>query len=254
MSRFVSIAEARAADGLRMACLRKIPSPWQEAAKGIFHVKGLACQYAAQSESDGDNAVADWAGDSSVPVVAYRKEKLRTGWVEILMLAERLEPEPALIPADARQRALMFGLAHEICGEMGIGWCMRLLMLRAGMDHSDDTSIPPEAAAHLAGKYGFNPTDVAKAEDRVAAALGVLDEQLGDGVYFLDDRLTALDIYWATMANLLSPLPPEQLPMSRFMRGIYTSRNERLLAALTPALKAHQERIYERHLELPVPM
>jgi glutathione S-transferase len=254
MSRFVSIGEARAADGLRMACLRRIPSPWQEAAKGIFHVKGLICQYAAQAESDVDEAIADWAGDSSVPVVAWRKEKLRTGWVEILMLAERLEPEPALIPIDARQRALMFGLAHEICGEMGIGWCMRLLMLRAGMDHSSETSIPPEAAAHLAGKYGFNPTDVASAEDRVVAVLGVLDEQLGDGEYFLDDRLTALDIYWATMANLFRPLPPEQLPMSSYMRSIYATRNERLLAALTPALKTHQERIYERHLELPVPV
>ena len=73
MSRFVSIAEARSADGLRMACLRKIPSPWQEAAKGVFHVKGLNCQYAAQAEDDVENAVADWAGDSSVPVVAYRK-------------------------------------------------------------------------------------------------------------------------------------------------------------------------------------
>jgi glutathione S-transferase len=254
MSRFVSIGEARTADGLRIACLRRIPSPWQEAAKGIFHVKALNCQYAAQAESDVDNAIADWAGDSSVPVVAYRKEKLRTGWVEILMLAERLEPEPALIPTDARQRALMFGLAHEICGEMGIGWCMRLLMLRAGMDHSNDASIPPEAAAHLAGKYGFNPADVANAEDRVVAVLGVLDEQLGEGEYFLDARLTALDIYWATMANLLRPLPPEQLPMSSFMRGIYATSNDRLLAALTPALKAHQERIYERHLELPVPM
>ncbi len=254
MGRFASISEARAADGLRMACLRKTPSPWQEAAKGVFHVKGLECQYAAQSESDVDNAVADWAGDSSVPVVAYRKEKLRTGWVEILMLAERLQPEPGLIPEDPRSRALMFGLAHEIVGEMGIGWCMRLLVLRAGMDHSDDTSIPSESAANLAGKYGFNPTDVAQAENRVVAVLGLLDEQLGAGDYFLDDRLTALDIYWATMANLLRPLPPEQLRMSDYMRGVYATSNERVLAALTPALRSHQERTYERHLELPVPM
>ena len=77
-----------------MACLRKIPSPWQEAAKGVFHVKGLECQYGAQAESDMENAIADWAGDSSIPVVAYRNEKLRTGWVEILMLAERPPPSP----------------------------------------------------------------------------------------------------------------------------------------------------------------
>ena len=254
MSRFVSIAEARAADGLRMACIRKIPSPWQEAAKGIFHVKGLECVYAAQAEDDVADAIADWAGDSSIPVVAYRNEKLRTGWAEILILAERLQPEPRLIPADPRQRALMFGLAHEICGEMGIGWCMRLLMLRAGMDHSEGTSMPPEATAHLAGKYGFNPGHVAEAEDRVIGALRLLGEVLGEREYFLEDRLTALDIYWATMANLLTPLDADKLPMSRFMREIYASKNERILEALTPALREHQARIYDMHLELPVPL
>lgn len=254
MGRFVSIAEARAADGLRMAGLRKIPSPWTEAAKGIFHAKGLACLYAAQSEDDVEEAIADWAGDSSIPVVAYRNEALRTGWVEILLLAERLAPEPALIPEDAGQRALMFGLAHEICGEMGLGWCMRLLMLKAGMDHGDGTSLPPEATVRLAGKYGFNPTHVAEAEDRVVATLELLDEVLDEDDYFLDDSLTALDIYWATMANLITPLDETLLPMSSYMRGIYTSRNQRILAALTPALRTHQERIYEQHLELPVPL
>ncbi len=254
MSRFVSIAEARAADGLRMACLRHIPSPWQEAAKGIFHVKGLDCQYAGQAEGDVEEAIADWAGDSSAPVVAYRKEPLRTGWVEILMLAERLAPQPPLIPADAGQRAKMFGLAHEICGEMGVGWCMRLLILKAGMDHSDETSVDSSAAARLAGKYGFNPAHVAESEDRVVAVLRLLDETLAGSAYFLGDELTALDIYWATMANLISPLDDARLPMPEYMRGVYTSRNKRVLDALTPALKTHQERIYERHLELPVPL
>ena len=254
MGRFVSIAEARAADGLRMACIRKIPSPWQEAAKGIFHVKGLDCLYAAQSETDVEQAIADWAGDSSIPVVAYRKEKLRTGWAEILMLSERLAEEPSLIPSDAGQRAWMFGLAHEICGEMGIGWCMRLLMLKAGMDHSGGVTLPPGPAAMLAAKYGFNPTHVAQAEDRVVDVLGVLDEALGDAEYFIGGGLSALDIYWATMANLISPLDAEKLPMSGFMRDIYATKNDRVLTALTPALKTHQERVYERHLELPVPV
>ena len=67
-------------------------------------------------------------------------------------------------------------------------------------------------------------------------------------------RLSALDIYWATMANLLTPLDGDQLPMSSYMRGVYTSRNETLLAALTPELRDHQRRIYEEHLELPVPL
>lgn len=253
MGRFVSIAAARAADGLRMACVRKIPSPWQEAAKGIFHVKGLDCLYAAQTAEDVEEAIADWAGDSSIPVVAYRDEKLRTGWAEILILAERLAPEPRLIPVDAGQRARMFGLAHEICGEMGIGWCMRLLMLRAGAEQSGP-ALPPEPAARLGAKYGFNPEQVARAEDRVIAVLGVLDGVLAEGEYFLDGRLSALDIYWATMANLLTPLPEAELPMSGFMRNIYATTNDNILRALTPALRSHQTRIYRSHLELPVPM
>jgi glutathione S-transferase len=105
MSRYISITAARSAPGLRLACLRGVPSPWTEAAKGVFHVKGLACQYAAQAKDEPDGALAAWAGNVGIPVVAYDGEKLRTGWAEILLLAERLKPEPALIPsgaADAR--------------------------------------------------------------------------------------------------------------------------------------------------------
>jgi glutathione S-transferase len=237
-----------------MACLRKIPSPWTEAAKGIFHVKGLNCQYAAQAESDQDEAIAAWAGDSSIPVVAFEKEPLRTDWAGILILAERLAPEPILIPGDTPGRSQLFGLAHEICGEMGLGWCVRLLMIRAGMDHSGEQTFPESAVAMLAAKYGFNPSHVRQAESRVVQVISLLDATLGEQDYFLGDVLSALDIYWATMANLLTPLPPSELPMSSYIRGVYTSTNPAILDALTARLRDHQQRIYRNHLELPVPL
>ncbi len=254
MSRFISIGHARDATGLRMACLRKIPSPWTEAAKGIFHVKGLSCQYAAQTESDEHDAIAAWAGDSSIPVVAYENEPLRTGWAAILILAERLAPEPALIPADPQQRSQLFGLGYEICGELGFGWCLRLLMIKAGMDHSSEQTFPSSTSVMLAAKYGFNPSHVKLAESRVVEVLSLLDATLGEQDYFLGNCLSALDIYWATMANLLTPLPPSELPMSSYIRGIYTSTNAGMLDALTGRLREHQRRIYQTHLELPVPL
>lgn len=254
MNRFVNITEARDARGLRMACLRRIPSPWTEAAKGIFYVKGLDCQYAAQGDGDPDDAIANWAGDSEIPVVAYENEPLRTGWAEILILAERLAPEPALIPSDAQLRSELFGLSHEICGEMGLGWCVRLLLLQSEMGHSSNRTFPSAAAATLAGKYGFNPSHVQQAESRVAEVLALLDAALGDRDYFLGDSLSALDIYWATMANLLAPLADAELPMSSSMRGVYTTTNPVILDALTPGLKDHQQRTYDNHLELPVPL
>ncbi|MGE0622969.1 MAG: hypothetical protein AB7I04_06775 [Pseudomonadales bacterium] len=254
MSRFVSIAEARAARGLRLLCIRHVPSPWTEAAKGIFHVKGLSCTYAAQAKADVPDAISDWAGDSSVPVVAYENEPLRTGWAEILILAERLAPEPALIPAAPEDRVRLFGLAREICGELGIGWCMRLLMIRASLDHSGGGGFPAEVGGRLAAKYGFHPAHLRIAEDRVVESLGLLDRALAGKPYFFESGLTALDIYWATMANLISPLDAAQLPMPEPIRGIYASTRERVLAALTPALKTHQENVYRQHLELPVPL
>ena len=56
------------------------------------------------------------------------------------------------------------------------------------------------------------------------------------------------------MANLLTPLPEDQLPMSSHMRGVYTCTDEDVLAVLTPNLREHQRRIYQTHLELPVPL
>ncbi|MCB1682898.1 MAG: hypothetical protein R3E82_00825 [Pseudomonadales bacterium] len=256
MSRFVSIAEARAAGGLRLAGLRGIPSPWTEAAKGIFHVKGLDCVLAAQSETDEPHAIAAWAGDSSVPVVAWEKEALRTGWAEILLLAERLAPAVRLIPEDPRTRAEMFGLAHEICGEMGLGWCLRLEMLRAGMAHGEGSGegFPASVSARLAARYGFHPADVRQARARVLDILALLHATLGGKRYFLGDSLSALDVYWATFANLIRPLPEAQLPMLPFMRGIYTCKDEGIQAAFSDRLAAHQRTVYERHLELPVPL
>jgi len=67
VSRFSSVTEIRQASGLRMLVLRRIPSPWTEAAKGIFFVKGLDCRFGALAGSDPADALIDWAGDTSVP-------------------------------------------------------------------------------------------------------------------------------------------------------------------------------------------
>ena len=254
MSRFVSIAQARTAPGLRMACLRGVPSPWTEAAKGIFHVKRLPCVYAAQSEDEPDGALAAWAGDVGVPVVAHENEPLRTGWAEILLLAERLAPTPALIPAHADQRALLFGLAHEICGEMGFGWAYRLVMIQQSLGHGEGARFPPNVANYLAAKYGFNPAHVRAAKGRVLDVLRLLSERIAGQRYLLGDSLTAVDIYWATFANLILPLPEAQLAAVPMIRAAYTCTDAEILAAVSNELHAHQRRVYQDHLELPVPL
>ena len=123
-----SIADARTLDGLRLILTAGVPGPWSESAKAVFRARGVPYTPIEQ-ELGGDNEEqVSWLGIRNAPVALYNDEKPRSGWAEILFLAERLGSGPSLIPEDPFDRALMFGLAHEIAGEDGLGWCRRLLM------------------------------------------------------------------------------------------------------------------------------
>ncbi|HEY6353442.1 MAG TPA: hypothetical protein VIY30_03050, partial [Burkholderiaceae bacterium] len=106
---YLSVEDAIGRAGLRMVVVGGVPSPWGEAAKGIFHIKDLPW-VAVRLAYDSD-ALKQWAGQRSGPVAIYDDERPRAGWAEILLLAERLAPAPALLPADAAERAQVFGLA-----------------------------------------------------------------------------------------------------------------------------------------------
>jgi hypothetical protein len=120
MLEFVCVAEAKQRSGLRVVVAGIVPSPWGEAAKGILYHKRVP--YVAARLSTEGPAVKEWTGHDSAPIAVYENKTPHTGWAEILLLAERLAPASPLIPASPADRALLFGLSHEICGEDGLGW------------------------------------------------------------------------------------------------------------------------------------
>ena len=115
---YVGVEEAIDRGGLRMVVVGGVPSPWGEAAKGILHVKGI--EWVAVRLDYDSAPLKKWAGQSNGPVVIYESERPRPGWAEIQLQAERLAPTPSLLPTDPAERALVFGLGHEICGEEGM--------------------------------------------------------------------------------------------------------------------------------------
>jgi glutathione S-transferase len=247
----VGIEAARALPGLRLIVLQGLPSPWSQAAKAILHVKRIRYTLVHRSPEDAPDALEKWTGQASFPAAMFEDERPRSGWAEILLLAERLDPRPALVPAEAAQRAFLFGVAHEICGEMGLGWCRRLGMVSAGL-----TRTPPDPISDwLVQMYGYSPETAALAPARVHDVLALLGDLLAEhrGAYLLGDSLSALDLYWATFCNLLSPLPPELMPMPERMRPMFTATEPDLIEQLEKTgLLAHRDRIYREHLELPV--
>ena len=253
----MSIREARAAAGLRLMTVPNVPSPWSEAAKGLLRVERLQWSPFIQQSDDDADALLEWTGQSSKPVLAWNDEPPASGWAEILHLVERLAAQPQLIPADPRERTEMYGIAHELCGEMGFGWCMRLLMFEDALSNSPKNPLPRAFADTLGPKYHFSPGMAEHARGRLIDILNMLDDRLAasgneGGRYLLGDRLTAADIYWAAFCALLSPLPDELCPTLPIIRDSYRVHDEAVNNALTDELLEHRMFIYEEHLELPV--
>ena len=248
----VSLREARERTGLRLVLLPGLPSPWSQAAKGLLEVAGIPWLPVHRADDDPEDLLREWTGQESYPAAIYEDEASRSGWAEILLLVDRLAPEAGLVPRDEAMRARLFGYAHEICGEMGLGWCRRLMAVDAGL-----RADPPDPmAAWLGRKYGHRPDSAAAAPQRVVEVLEGLDALLtrsreAGGEYLLG-AFSALDVYWATFCNLVSPLPHEQLPMPASLRPMFTAQDAPTLAALSPALLAHRDAVYREHLGLPV--
>lgn len=249
MFTYVSPGEAIRHSGLRIVLVRGMPSPWAQAAKTILEVKGLDYVAAPLDVAGGNAEIAAWSGQNGAPVVAWKDERPVNRWNDILLLAERLAPAPALIPADPYLRALTFGLSNEICGESGIGWNRRLQFW---------TGQRSAATEVLIGKYGYDADHAAVAGSRIAASLRMLSAQLRSqharGVpYFVGDGLSAVDIYWAAFMNFFRPLSSAQCPMPEAARDRWLNTvDPQVESALDPLLIEHRDRIFRDHFRDPM--
>lgn len=244
---------ARQRGGLRMVVVSAVPSPWSEAAKGILHVKQIP--WVAVRLDPSSQAMADWTGQRSGPVAMYGDEAPRSGWAEILLLAERLAPKPVLLPSDSEERSIAFGLSHEICGEMGLAWCRRLQGVHAGLN--DAGGFPPGVARYLAPKYGYRPEEALTYDLRVVDILEMLARRLQaqrklGSRFYLGHTISAVDIHSAAFMALLKVLPPDQCPMPEAMRAAFEGIDDATRKALDPILLAHRDFVYDAYLELPL--
>jgi glutathione S-transferase len=261
MTEWIEVAQARALPGLRLVLTAGVPGPWGESAKGLFHAKRITYTRVRQALGEPNAELKDWTGFDNAPQAVWQDEPARTTWPELIFLAERLAPEPELIPTDPAERAQMFGLTHELAGENGLGWSRRLMMMHGTL--SLPSSVLPEAhplrvqVQRLARKYGYAAPAAQAAPARVAGILRLLSGQLAEQQrrgrrYLIGDRLSALDLYWAAFAAMVSPLPDEACAMNAAMRGAYELTDPALRSACSPELLAHRDFIYREHMELPI--
>jgi glutathione S-transferase len=256
---YASIREAKAMPGLRLILgANAVPGPWREACKGIFHVKKIPYTPVASAGQDGSQReLIEWTAQSSAPVAIWNDERPRSSWIEQLYLAERLQPEPALIPANTDERVLMFGISNEICGENGLGWWRRMTLIEGNVSDPNADERTRKFWRRFGIKYLYSEEAAAAAPAQVAEIVKFLGERLerqraAGSRFFIGNRLSAVDIHWAAFAALLNPLAPELCPMASSFRRMYTETNPAVVAALSPSLLEHRDFIYREYLELPI--
>jgi glutathione S-transferase len=250
---YVSAEDAVARSGLRLVVVGNVPSGWGESAKGIFHIKRIP--FVAVRLAYDNPALKEWAGQLTGPVAVYEREVPRSGWAEILMLAERLAPEPALLSLEQNARAKALSLADKICSPGGLGWTRRLQNVHAAL--SGQGGFPERVAGYLAKKYGYDPAQAATYGPRVRQLLteltAVLRESREAGkAYYLGDTLSAADVYSAAFMGFFKPLPEAQCRMDPGIRAAFELLDADTAAALDPLLIEHRDMMYARHLELPL--
>jgi len=265
---YVTIAEARKMSGMRLIVGGyAIPAPWRESARSILYVKGISYTPVLtgnegtpemQIGMDGSQSdLIEWTAQPSAPVMVWNDERPRTVWIDQLYLAERINPEPRLIPQDIDERMAMFGLCNELAGENGMLWNKRLLMVHGPLTTLPEGDDGRALWRFLGNKYGYSPARAELAVARIVNILNAVDRQLAQQAalgrrYLIGENLSALDIYWACMCGLLDPMPVELCPMADSFRGIYGNDIPDIEVALSAALRAHRDFIYRQHLELPM--
>ncbi len=251
---YLAVDDAIAARGLRMVVVGAVPSPWGEGAKGVLHVKGVP--WSAVRLVYDDPRLAGWAGGLSGPVALYDDEPPRDGWRDILELAERLAPKPALLPADAPSREAVLAISSDLLDTGGLAYSRRLQLVHHGLSDGEGGFVRP-VAEYIGQKYGYTAETGAGCGARVRSHLAALAARLRaqsdqGSDYYVGDAVTAADIYSAATMAMFDPLPEDVCAMSSRARAAFSSRDAETTAALDPILLEHRDMMYARHLETPL--
>ena len=247
---YVTVDAAMPLPGLRVAFVQGLPSPWSVAVRAIFEFKGLTYTAVAQHAGEANEALRKWTGQCSAPVAMYGTERPRSLWSELLLLAERLAPDPPLIPDCPEDRALMFGLCQEIGGEDGLGWSIRALLL------AEKVAAGDSPASHLLARYSSGMS-IAHSRQRLNGVISLLarrlvsqQEQSSD--YLVGHTLSAADIYWVSFSNMVRTMLRADCVMPDFYLELGDLSRAYLDSPLPEILIEHRDRILHRHFVLPI--
>ena len=249
---YMEPSEAQARSGLRLALTANMPAPYSMSARAILDVKQVPYIPVRQVGGGSNKDLVAWTGHRNAPVAMLDDEAPRTGWLDILNLAERIGQGPSLMPATQAHRMQLIAWTHELIGEGGWVWHMRLLMLGLGGEQRAQAAAQKNP---MYTDYGYSEVEHGKAKDSATAIMqgfaGFALEQLKKSPYLIGDKLSALDIYWLYFSQIMQTLPDETCPMPGMLRASYDGASE-ACGYVVPELIEQRNWILAHHPQLPL--
>ena len=260
---YIKPSEAKSLSGLRLALTVGVPGPWGESAKKMLEYKEIDYVAVEQHPAQPNEDLVAWTGVRNAPIAIYNDEAPKTNFQDIVALAERLNPNPSLIPSAWNERIVCFGISNEICGEGGFGWSRRLMATSSSRQRSlseqeiEILSKAPNLDRDTMEKaYGSSQIQAERASDRVKEILVGLKNRIRQQIslgshYFVGESLSSCDIHWACFSNMLLPLPAEVNPMPEWLRISYADTGLIKISDFEVLLE-HRDMVFEKHLKLPL--
>ncbi len=249
----ISIKETISAEGLRLVIVQGAPSAWGQAAKAMMEYKGVSFSMAYQEPGGKNEELMAWSGTNSGPVVAWDDEAPINRWDDILLLLERIAPNKPLLPTGGKQRALVMGLSHEICGQLGLGWNRRISLFAPAIESQQ----APESLLNIAAKYRYDSKELVVNVERQINGLKLLadtlNEQKSNGSdYFVGEKLSAVDFYWAAFCDFFAIRSLEEIPIDLGFHSMFQVIEPEVKAAIEPILLEHRDRMIASHFKVPM--
>lgn len=249
---YIDVATARSMDGLRIALVRGLPSPWGIAAKAMFDHHNVPYVAVEQKGGQENPDLVDWTRHRNGPVVMFNDEAPRVRWHEIMTLAERLGSGASLVPEDIQDRMRMVGIVSELADEGGLVWQGRMGMLHASVKAQGDAALN----SPMVKEYGYSPEALKasgqRMKDIVEMIVGQMRAQRDAGSqYLVGNALTAADIYWAYFSQPIRLSAPEINPMTEPMRSMWEAGGKQW-ADVDPIIFEQRDFIFETHLKTPM--
>ena len=192
-------------------------SPWAERVRWALNYKGVPYEKQNYQPGVDEEAVKKLTGQAQFPVLLFNGTVIPDS-TAILNWLEQYKPQPALMPASAKDRAQVMMWEELMDGVLG----PQARMLIVGHFLRSTEPELQQGGRYFAQKYQHSSYAEEHAKVTIERILTILRHALDGRQYLVGDAFTRADVTAASMLLLVNPPADDRFLFPAPMRPMYT--------------------------------